>query len=947
MTMQLIGWTLVHSLWEGGLIALVLALAFSATRNSTASVRYTIGMVGLALMVAVPIATAARMNPPPRSDSAMSVSPAPFDAALPSAVVSGQPITISSEQSASSNPLVGEKFSASNAIVTARGWSLSSLEPVLPWLVAAWLIGLVLLSIRMIGGMARTRRIVREGTAPASDRVRLLVSRICERLGVRRIVRALEGTRLTVPVVVGWLQPVIVLPASLVTGLTPSQLEMLLAHEIAHIRRYDYLANVIQTVVETLLFFHPAAWWLSDRIREERENCCDDIAVLACGGDRRNYTAALLALEESRDDAFGFAAAATGTRTSGTLLRRALRLMTGGPAHVDLGARWIAGVITILAALFTTGPAVGRAADLTVPARLDVIGLLTAEPDSPKDLPGAAKANPDTVLRYSGTGSFAERWQWAEQRGRSLGSSRYWIGYLIAGDPTGRSMYYSDRDTPIRMGSSTFMGRIRIGDANGMIFTGSGLAPLVGSHARTSTAIFLQFDRADGADRLRRVHVGSFVFPVNFGGAPAIWIDSATDAESVAKLKALAASERTLEVRRDLVSAVGVHRDANVALPPLIEWLNSGDEAEGVRTEAAEVLGDYSDRRALAALARVARNDRSTRVRHEAIEAFEHMTLPEATDTLLALATTLESTDLRHVAIESLGNRHEPRVISFLTSLARGNGDTRLRQDAVEALGSMHEEGFAAVADLARHASDADVRRQAVEEISNSEPATRATDLLREIIRSDPDRSVRLEAVETLAEVRDERAVTALRELVMQSADVAVQVKATEALGDAARESGNVSELVALARTHPRQDVRKEAIEALGDVHETGASSALIAIARSDADEDLRRQAIEALGEQNTETALNAVRDIARASGPEHLRRQAMETYADKTDTRTAVAFLKSIIAGDSSERIRLEAVEILSELDDDAGIPAIRELAGSSNDARVRSRAREILSEH
>ena len=943
MTMQLIGWTLIHSLWEGGLIAVGLAVAFSATRRSTASLRYTIGMVGLALMVALPIATAARLNTQlPATASAIDVSPASTgfssrpDAALPSAVISDKSITISSEQSGSSNP-----------VVPARSLSLSSLEPVLPWIVAAWLIGLVLLSIRMIGGMTRTRRIVRDGTTPACERVRLLVSRISEELGVRRVVRALEGTRLTVPVVVGWLQPVIVLPASLVTGLTPSQLEMLLAHEIAHIRRHDYLANVIQTVAETLLFFHPAAWWLSDRIREERENCCDDIAVLACGGDRKNYTAALLALEESRDDGFGFAAAATGGRNSGTLLRRALRLMTGGPAHVDLGPRWIAGVITILAALFTTGPAVGKAADLNVAARLDVLGLLTEEPEKPREMASPARSNPDTVLRYSGTGSFAERWRWAEQRGRSLGSSRYWIGYLVAGDPTGRSMYYSDRDTPVRSGSATFMGRMRIGDSNGLIFTGTALAPLVGNHARTSTAIFLQFERAGGADHLRRIHVGSFVYPVYFGGAPAIWIDSATDAESVARLKALAGSERTLEVRRDLVSAVGVHRDANVALPPLIEWLNSRDESEGVRREAAEVLGDYSDRRALAALARVARNDRSTGVRKEAIEAFEHMTLPEATDTLLSLATTLETNSFRRVAIESLGNRREPRVVSFLTRLARGNGDTQLRKDAVEALSSIGEEGFAAIADLARHASEPDVRRQAVEEIANSEPASRALDLLREIIRTDADRSVRLEAVETLAEVRDERAVTTLRELVQQSTDVAVQVKATEALGDAARESGNVSELVALARTHPRADVRKEAIETLGDVHETGASTALIAIARSDADEDLRRKAVEALGEQHTEAALNALRDVARTSGPEHVRRQAMETYAEKTDTRTAVAFLKSIIAGDPSERIRLEAVEILSELDDNAGIPAIRELAGSSNDPRVRSRAREILSEH
>ncbi|MDP9177834.1 MAG: HEAT repeat domain-containing protein [Gemmatimonadota bacterium] len=950
MTMQLMGWTLVHSVWEGGVIALVLALAFWATRGSAASLRYAIGMIGLALMVVLPVATAARMDRQSSVVPSATKSPATPSAisapASPSGVVSRSDPEPSSNAEALLAASSVEPAVTSAVIFDRRTLMLSTLEPALPWIVAAWLIGLVLLSVRMIGGVARTRRIVRDGTAPASDGVRLLVSRISENLGVRRAVRAIEGTRLAVPVVVGWIRPVIVLPVSLVSGLTPSQLEMLLAHEIAHIRRYDYLANLLQTVVETLLFFHPAAWWLSDRIREERENCCDDIAVLACGGDRKNYTAALLALEESRDDGFSFAAAATGGN-SGTLLRRALRLMTGGPAHVDLGARWIAGVITILAALFTTGPAMGRAADLTVPARLDVLGLLTDESDTPQGMPDPAQSNPDTVLRYSGAGSFAERWRWAEQRARSLGSSRYWIGYLVAGDPSARSMYYSDRETPVRSGNSTFMGRMRIGNARDLIFTGAALAPLVGNHAPTSVAIFLQFDRAGGSDRLRRVHVGSFAFPVYFGGAPAIWLDSATDAESVAKLKSLAASEGTLEVRRDLVSAVGVHRDANAALPPLIGWLESRTESDAIRKEAAEVLGDYSDRRALVALARAARNDRSSNLRKEAIEAFEHMALPEATDTLLAFATTLESSSLRRVAVESLGERREPRVISFLTGLARGSGDTNLRTEAVEALGNMNEDGFAAIADLARNASDADVRREAIEELADSQPAGRALDVLREIIRSDPDRSVRLEAVETLAEVHDDRAAAMLRDLVMRSPDPAVQVKATEALGDAAQSGSNVRELVTLAQTHPRAEVRKEAIETLGDVHEETASDALISIARSDADPELRRAAIEALGEQRSQSALNAVRDVALASGPEHLRRQAMETYADHTDSQTAITFLKSIIAKDASERIRLEALEILSELNHDAGMPAIRELAGTSGDARVRSRAREILSEH
>jgi beta-lactamase regulating signal transducer with metallopeptidase domain/HEAT repeat protein len=894
--MQLIGWTLIHSLWEGGVIALLLALAFSAARLSSASVRYGIGMIGLALMVALPVATASRMSPLTGvSQTGVTTS----GSAVPSGPTGVPPSTTGSaltpaalDEPAGSTSLPAEPakpfaWTASDAIASARSSMLGKIEPSLPWLTAAWLIGLVALSLRMIGGVARTRRIVHQGTSPARDRVLRLISRISEDLGVRRAVLSLEGTHLTVPVVIGWLRPVIVLPASLATGLTPWQLEMLLAHELAHIRRYDFLANMLQTVLETLLFFHPAARWLSDRIREERENCCDDIAVAACGGDRKGYTAALLALEESRDDGLGFAAAATGTGSDATLLRRAMRLMTGGPAHVDLGARWIAGVITILAAFFTTGPAMGRAADISVSSPMEVLGFLAAEresvPGGVTGLSAAAQSNPDTVLSYSGNGSFVERWRWAEQRAHALRSSRYWIGYLVAGDATGREMYYSDRETPVRSGASTFIGHIQIGDATDLQFSGSPLAPLVGNHAPTSTAIFLQFDRASGNEQVVRVHVGSFRFPVYFGNAPAIWLDSATDAESVAKLRGLAENTRSLEIRRDLVAAVGAHRDANVVLPPLIDWIESRSESEGIRREAAEALSHFPDDRAVAALARVARNDRNGGVRKEAIEAFEGMRLGAAADTLMAFATSLESSDLRRVAIESLGSRHEPRVVAFLTRLALGNADMRLRMDAIESLGSMHEEGFAAISDLARNAPDPDVRRTAVEELGNSQPADRALDLLGEIIRRDPDEAVRLKAVETLGEMHDDRA----------------------------------------------------------------ARSALVTIVRSEGDAELRRAAIEALGELRDGAALDTLRAVAQASGPERLRRQAMETYAENAGTETAVAFLRSIVADDPSAQIRLNALEILSELDHNAGIPAIRELARSSPDARVRKQALEILSEH
>ena len=102
-----------------------------------------------------------------------------------------------------------------------------------------------------------------------------------------------------VPTIVGCLRPVILLPASVVTGLPASHLDAVLAHELAHVRRHDYLVNVLQSLVETLLFYHPAVWWCSRQIRIEREHCCDDLVVEACG-DRVVYAHALAQLEELR-----------------------------------------------------------------------------------------------------------------------------------------------------------------------------------------------------------------------------------------------------------------------------------------------------------------------------------------------------------------------------------------------------------------------------------------------------------------------------------------------------------------------------------------------------------------------------------------------------------------------------------------------------------------------
>src|SRR5207245_2644595 len=176
---------------------------------------------------------------------------------------------------------------------------------------------------------------------PVPGAGREAVARRAARLRVSRPVRVLESAVVQVPAVVGWLRPVILLPASALTGLTPQQLDVLLAHELAHVRRYDYLVNLVQSAIEILLFYHPAVRWVSRRVREEREHCCDDLAVAVCG-DAHLYARALLMMESLRAKTPALALSAAGTQ-GGTLLGRVRRLVA--PTPVEPVPRWMAGVV--------------------------------------------------------------------------------------------------------------------------------------------------------------------------------------------------------------------------------------------------------------------------------------------------------------------------------------------------------------------------------------------------------------------------------------------------------------------------------------------------------------------------------------------------------------------------------------------------------------------------
>lgn len=328
-----LGWTLIHHLWQGALLALIAACALRLMRNQSANARYLLACVFLTLMVGFPVATAFRVY----DDTAAWQSLATGAKKKQTSVTTNQVVRTAPRraQVLPSLPLQTRLRAAA--------------RPMLPSLVFTWFVGVIVLSTRLVVGWRRARRLSASGLrVPADWEARL--ERIAASLRIHRAIRLLQSSRIDVPMVIGWLRPVVLVPASALTGLSVSQLETIFAHELAHIRRNDYLVNLMQTFAETLFFYHPAVWWMSHRIRIERENCCDDLAVAVCGNPLL-YARALATLEGLRVDWRAVAA------NGGTLRERVLRVISSAtPARCSY--RWVAGVsiFTLIATVMIAAP---------------------------------------------------------------------------------------------------------------------------------------------------------------------------------------------------------------------------------------------------------------------------------------------------------------------------------------------------------------------------------------------------------------------------------------------------------------------------------------------------------------------------------------------------------------------------------------------------------------
>jgi TonB family protein len=284
---QALGWCLLHFLWQAALVGLSYAVV--RTVMPRGNPRYLAAMAAMVLLVALPVATGWY------EVRALLAEPADLGNMVVAAGAGVTPAATAGQNG---------------------GW-LAALGGALPWLVLAWGCGVVFLVARALRQWLTLRAIVRgAGALPAwQDRAR----RLGRSLGLRYAVRILVSARIATPTLVGWVRPVVVMPLALLARMPTEQVDLILVHELAHLRRLDHLANLFQVAVETLLFYHPVVHWISRDARNERELCCDALALEAAGGKRRDFVAALAGLAEFHTTHADLALAASG----GLLVERA------------------------------------------------------------------------------------------------------------------------------------------------------------------------------------------------------------------------------------------------------------------------------------------------------------------------------------------------------------------------------------------------------------------------------------------------------------------------------------------------------------------------------------------------------------------------------------------------------------------------------------------------
>ena len=408
-----LGWTLLHSLWQGALVAAVLAGALLLLRRQRAEVRYAASAGALGVVVALAGITFGlyfEAGSVPGLLLKAEVGTMPRAVPLQQLETPAAGVSAASKETGKAVVAASTNSRLRQVPAVAAGLVLPATTPSwlaigqryfdrnLPLLVVAWLLGLLAMSLRMLGGLIYVQRLRHYRVRPLSAVWQGRLAALAARSGVKRPVALLESALVRVPLVVGHLRPMILLPLGTVAGLSPACLEAILAHELAHVLRRDYLVNLLQTVAEVLFFYHPAVWFVANCVRTERENCCDDTATALVGDDPLRLARALTALAEWSQSAVVPAAprlALAALNQPGALLLRVRRLVQRRPAAPTLGEGLMAGAL-MLGGLGLLGGSVALAGPLAK-ATLPTVRRLVRPAQAPSRQQPQPTATPPTA----------------------------------------------------------------------------------------------------------------------------------------------------------------------------------------------------------------------------------------------------------------------------------------------------------------------------------------------------------------------------------------------------------------------------------------------------------------------------------------------------------------------------------------------------------------------
>jgi beta-lactamase regulating signal transducer with metallopeptidase domain len=392
-----LGWALLHSIWQIAAAALFLLAALRFSSGASAQFRYAMSVFVLGLAFLLPVTTFIWLAESSQSTHVKAEAFQTGDVSL------RERVSPPAEKPRNINDGEGAVAGTSYHLILTS----ADLPAKMPWLVAFWLLGVACFTLRLLGGVWQLHKLKTRRICEPEKDWREKFSAVCEKLAITQKVKLLSSKLVETPIVIGWLKPVILIPASVFFQIDPHELETIIAHELIHIRRRDYLVNFAQSLIEILFFYHPGVWWISAQIRREREFVCDDIVSLALEGKRVIYAQALANLEELRLLANGRVpsmALAIGAANGGNLMLRIQRILQKKTEIKRNPSAWsallgFAFISALLVGIFSVNQAPFVNAQKTAKNKKLAIGFVGIPPvDRSSDPPKEADATARLVI---------------------------------------------------------------------------------------------------------------------------------------------------------------------------------------------------------------------------------------------------------------------------------------------------------------------------------------------------------------------------------------------------------------------------------------------------------------------------------------------------------------------------------------------------------------------